>query len=125
MLHKVSDFNVMPILPTGIPEDITVSAEPEKMPLDDSEQIFSTPADIEFSEIETEQNEETEEIEDADKIPLTTPKSRVIEPESISAIGPIWREQTLQKSSSEVSQIKNSLEEINLRVAKKKSTPHI
>lgn len=125
MLHKVSDFNVAPILPSGIPEDIIVSAEPEEIPLDDSEQIFSTPADIEFSEIEAEQNEETSETVVLDETPSPSPKARVAEPESISAIGPVWREQTLQKSSSEVSQIKNSLDKINRRVAEKKSTPHI
>lgn len=125
MLNRVSDFNVAPILPAGIPEDIALSAESEEIPSEDSDSIFDIPSDIEFSEIEAEQNEETSETVVLDEPPSPSPKARVAEPESISALGPIWREQTIQSTSSEVSQIKNSLEEINLRVAKKKSTPHI
>lgn len=121
MLDRVDSFSASPALPDGLPK-IRPVIEEEAEEISELEDIFEEPqkSKSEPQIIQVDDEEEIEIIEEPQMTPYDLDKS---EDEDNEDDDVIFFEPT--KKSSRMSQMKNSLNEINQRVIKKKSTPHI
>lgn len=120
MLDRVDSFAVSPALPDGLP-GMRPEIKKEIQEIEDLEDIFAgTPIpEIGASPISEEEEEDIEIIEEPQMTPYDLDNSEV----DAGDDDVIFYEPS--ERTSKVSQMKSSLNEINQRVIKKKSTPHI
>ena len=120
MLDRVDSFSASPALPIGLPESRPIIEEKTEE-ISELENIFEAPqiSKNEESIASVDYEEEVEIIEDPQMTPYdlddTADKG---EDDDVILFEPV-------EKSSRMSQMKNSLDEINQRVINKKSTPHI
>lgn len=119
MLDRVDAFAVTPILPDGLPEKRLVLNAADAVRDEDDEEI--TPLSdldsrLNASEEEAETAEEVETVEEPKMIPYDTFE---IDTEADAYTAPVF------ETGSKMSDMKSSLDAINQKVLKKKSTPHI
>ncbi len=121
MLDRVDSFATSPALPHGLPES-RPTLEEEIEEIAELEDIFEEPPIPQSAppRIQVEEEEEVEIIEDPQMTPYDLDNS---EAEDDGREDAIFYEPS--ENTSKISQMKSSLNEINQRVIKKKSTPHI
>ena len=130
MLAKVDSFNVMPILPDGLPERKQAEKiHTEDAVFTDAQTVFE-PEPAQASEesapvTASKDNDTAEQVQAGAISEKEAPEEQIQAKEEIILLGPVWRESTSNVGASEVSKIRNSLEAINRKVLEKKSTPHI
>lgn len=121
MLDRVDSFSASPALPCGLPESRPIIEEKAEE-ISELEDIFEAPqiSKSEASITSVDDEEEIEIIEDPQMTPydLDNSDDKGVEEDDVILFVPV-------EKSSRMSQMKNSLNEINQRVIKKKSTPHI
>ncbi len=120
MLDKVDSFAVTPALPEGLPQ-IRPFIEAEKESIAELEDFFTKAAAEEAPPLISETDEEeVETIEEPQMTPYDIDK---FEDENEDKEDVIFNEPV--NITTKMSQMKSSLDEINQRVMKKKSTPYI
>ena len=126
MLGKVDSFSVKPILPDELPEKRIVLSAAETVAKDDEEEEIIADIPV-YSENNSEIDNEDDEVETVSD-PIMTPYDLDSEPDEAENEQEIISAPQLQirrESSSKISGMKDSLDAINQKVLKKKSTPHI
>ena len=129
MIGSVDSFNVRPVMPQNLPERLPSPPEKEDI-ITVSEEVPAI-EELPKAEYSAEENFTSEE-EDiklyapaANAEPQVEPEAPLSESELFSALGPVWKEFKGEDRLSEMKIMKNSLDQINQKVIKKKSTPHI
>ena len=123
MIDRVESFAVMPILPEGLPEkaereeSTPISTIPQK-----EEMVFASEEDAqEDMPKQTKEEEKSEESMEA----VAAAQSPLEIKNDFIPLGPVWRENPKKAGPSELSKIKNTLNDLNQKVIEKKSTPYI
>ena len=123
MIDKVESFAVMPILPEGLPEKADrEKSDPIAPILQEEDTVFEVEED--FQEDITEQVKEEQKTDEGIEAIEAVESPLEIKKDFIP-LGPVWRENTQKTSPSELSKIKNTLNDLNQKVMEKKSTPYI